>query len=41
LAYRAPQRFQGGQPTEIELVGVVAHVTRFQVVAGVFDRFFF
>jgi len=29
LSFRRPQRLQGGQPTDIELVGIIEHISRF------------
>ena len=41
LTSRTPQGAQGGQPTEIEFVSIVKHLTSFQMVAAVFNRLFF
>jgi len=40
LAHRGPHRLEDGHPTQVELVGVVEVVPRFETVAGLFDRLF-
>jgi hypothetical protein len=38
LAPRAPQGAQGGQPADVEFVGIVEHRASFQLIAGVLTR---
>jgi hypothetical protein len=41
LAPRAPQGTQGGQPADVDFVGIVEHLASVQLIAGVFKRLFF
>ena len=38
--FRAPHRLEGGHPAQVELVGVVEDIARFETAAGFFDRLF-
>jgi hypothetical protein len=40
LADRAPQGAQGRMPADVEFVGIVEDLTRFQAIAGFFNRLF-
>src|SRR5512143_444374 len=40
LAVRTPQRPQGGHPGEVELIGRIADLPRFQRRTGFFNRLF-
>jgi hypothetical protein len=41
LAFGAPQRSQGWQPTDVKFIGVVKDIPWFQAVSCVFNRLFF
>ncbi len=40
LAFRAPHRPQGRMPADVELIRIVEHRVRLQLIAGIFNRLF-